>query len=380
MSHEHDHPHSHGHPSPPPPVTPEDSGSQALAEALRSSFAIVKVAMVLMVLAFFGSGFFKIESKEQAIILRFGKPVGEGQKALLSAGLHWSYPYPIDEVIRIPIQEIQSVDSTVGWYFMTREQEVAFKALGAIPPAGPSLTPAIDGYAITADRNIIHTRATLYYRIEDPIRAVFGFSSGPNPGLGLVGISNAVQNVLNNALLYTAALFTVDDILTRNVAGFRDAVLRRVSDLAAQQQLGIVIDQCEVQSVPPRQLRDVFSQVTTARENRSKLLNEAHSYANQILSQSGAQASTITNEAVAARARQVQSVTAEARRFADLRPKYESNPDLFVQQTLVQAMGPILTNVQDKIFLPQRGDGQPRELRLQLNREPPQPKTAAPGP
>jgi hypothetical protein len=34
----------------------------------------------------------------------------------------------------------------------------------------------------------------------------------------------------------------------------------------------------------------------------------------------------------------------------------------------------VLTNVQDKIFLPQRGDGKPRELRLQLNREPLQSK------
>jgi modulator of FtsH protease HflK len=380
MSHEHDHSHPHEPQAPPPSVTPEDSGSQALAEALRSSFAIVKVAMLLMVLAFFGSGFFKVEPNEQAIILRFGKPVGDDTKVLLGAGLHWSYPYPIDEVVRIPIREIQNVESTAGWYYMTREQEIAYKTIGAEPFAGPSLNPTTDGYAITADTNIIHTRATLYYRIEDPIRAVFGFSSGTNQVFGLAGISNAVQNTLNNALLYTAAQFTVDDILTRNVAGFRDAVLRRVSDLTAQEQLGIVIDQCEVQSKPPRQLRDVFSQVTTARENRNKLLNEAHSYENQVLSQSGAQASTITNEAVAVRARQVQSITAEAKRFADLRPKYESNPDLFVQYALVQAMGPILTNVQDKIFLPQRADGKARELRLQLNREPPAPKTAAPNP
>jgi hypothetical protein len=37
----------------------------------------------------------------------------------------------------------------------------------------------------------------------------------------------------------------------------------------------------------------------------------------------------------------------------------------------------VLTNVQDKIFLPQRADGKTRELRLMLNREPPEPKPAA---
>jgi membrane protease subunit HflK len=360
MSDGHDH-HDHGHSA---QLAREDAGSQALAEALRSSFAIVKIVMLLMVVAFFSSGFFQVGPQEKAVILRFGKPVGEGQKALLTSGLHWSFPYPIDEVVKIPITEIQKVSSTVGWYFTTPEQELS----GEEPSAGLSLDPAVDGYVITADRNIIHTRATLYYHIDDPIRFVFDFESA----------SNTVQNALDNSLLFTAAKFNVDDILTRDVAGFHDAVLQRVSDLTEQEQLGIVIDQCEVQSIPPRQLADVFAQVTDARENRNKLLNDAHSYENQVLLESGAQASSITNLAESARARYVESLTAEAKRFSDLLPQYEGNPSLFAQQTLIAAMSGILTNVQDKIFLPQRADGKPRELRLMLNREPPEPKPANP--
>jgi membrane protease subunit HflK len=181
---------------------------------------------------------------------------------------------------------------------------------------------------------------------------------------------------LNNALLYTAAKFNVDDILTRDVAGFHDAVLQRVNELTERAQLGIVIDQIEVQSIPPRQLKSVFAQVTTARENRNKLLNEAHTYENQVLNQSGAQATSVTNAAAAERARYVDSITAEAKRFADLLPQYQANTNLFVQQTFVQTMSQAFTNVQDKIYLPQRADGKPRELRLQLNREPLQPKPA----
>ena len=67
-------------------MTADAAGSQALAEALGSSFAIVKIVMGLMVVAFFCSGFFTVGPSEKAVILRFGKPVGEGQKALLTAG------------------------------------------------------------------------------------------------------------------------------------------------------------------------------------------------------------------------------------------------------------------------------------------------------
>jgi membrane protease subunit HflK len=257
----------------------------------------------------------------------------------------------------------------VGWYFMTHEQEIGYKTTGIEPPTGPSLNPAIDGYAITADRNIIHLRATLNYHIEYPIRYVFEFASA----------SNTVQNALDNALLYAAARFNVDDILTRDVAGFRDAVLQRVSDLTERQQLGIVIDNCVVQSIPPRQLRDVFNQVTTARENRNKLLNDAHSYESQVLIHAGAQATSITNAAAADRARFVESITAEAKRFNDLLPKYESNPNLFAQQTFLQTVGQVLTNA-EKWIQPTADNGKSMEVRLMLNREPPAPKTAAPNP
>ena len=202
MSDEHEH-HHHGHEAP----EAVDAGSQALAEALRSSFAIVKVVMLLMVAAFFGSGFFQVGPSEKAVILRFGKPVGEGGGALLGPGLHWSFPYPIDEVRKIPISEIQTVTSTTGWYFTTPEQELSGEEL----PASASLNPAIDGYAITADRNIVHMRATLNYHIDDPIAYIFNFASA----------SNSIQNMLNNALLFTAASYNVDDILITKRPSFR---------------------------------------------------------------------------------------------------------------------------------------------------------------
>ena len=70
------HPHPHPHPhsdedhagdratdipgSPAPRESFEDAGSQALADALRSSFAVVKVLMGVLVAVFLLSGFFKI--------------------------------------------------------------------------------------------------------------------------------------------------------------------------------------------------------------------------------------------------------------------------------------------------------------------------------
>ena len=365
--HDHDH-HGHGHKHdhvPEADFAPEtqDASSQALSEALRSSFSVVKIVMWLMVIAFFASGFFTVGPQEKAVILRFGKPVGEGEKVLLNAGLHWSFPYPIDEVVKIPITEQQIIASTIGWYKTTPEQELSGEEI----PAGPSLNPAIDGYLITGDRNIIHSRATLRYHIQDPFNFTFNF----------VAASNTVQNVLNNALLYTAAQFKVDDVLLNRVAAFREAVQNQVEEMAEAQHLGIIVEQCDVESKPPRQLQAVFDQVTIARQNRNKALIDANSYTNQILSQAIGQSSTIINQSAVASANYVTNMLAEAKRFNDLEPLYTSDPGLFTQQYLVKAMGEAMTNV-EKWVQPTSDNGKSAEVRLMLNREPPQPK-APPG-
>jgi len=365
---DHDH-HDHSH----APET-RDAGSQALSEALRSSFFVVKIAMAALVVIILGAGIFTVNPGEKAVILRFGRPVGEGQKMLLSSGkIYWSFPYPIDEVVRIPITEIQKVTSSVGWYLTTPEMELA----GTAPPAGPSLDPAIDGYVITADRNIIHTRAIVSYHIDDPLTAIFDFASGTNHQFNLAGISNAVQNAANNALVATAARFNVDDILTRDLAGFQDAVGQRVNELVEQEHLGVVVDNCQVQSVAPRQLKDVFDQVTTARQNRDKVYSEALGEQNRILSQAGAAAQSITNAAESARVRYVSSVESDAEVFTNLLPRYESNPQLYVQLELARAMAEVLTNAGEKKVLPASSDGKSIELRLMLNNEPPQPNSGA---
>src|ERR1035438_992003 len=141
----------HDHPDHPHAPETQDAGSQALAEALRASFTIVKIAMAALVVIIFGVGFFQVKPGEKAVILRFGRPLGEGPNMLLSSGKqYWSWPYPIDEVVRIPITERQQVKSSVGWYAMSHEEEIAFETLGTEPASfTQSLNPATDGYVIT---------------------------------------------------------------------------------------------------------------------------------------------------------------------------------------------------------------------------------------
>ena len=132
--------------------------------------------MGVLVIVFIASGVFTVKPNQVAIILRFGKAVGVGSEQLLKPGLHWAWPYPIDEIVPVQVGEAHTITSTAGWYYQAPEEV----AVDAPPQAKGQLQPGVDGYTLTGDGNIIHVRATLTYRITDPISYVFNFANATN--------------------------------------------------------------------------------------------------------------------------------------------------------------------------------------------------------
>jgi regulator of protease activity HflC (stomatin/prohibitin superfamily) len=108
---------------------------------------------------------------------------------------------------------------------------------------------------------------------------------------------------------------------------------------------------------------------------RSKGLNEARSFENQVTNKAGADAESLINLAQSDRTRLVSDMAAQAERFQEILPQYQQHPALFGQQRLTETLGRVFTNAQDKIFLAESPDGNRKELRLLLNREVPKPKT-----
>lgn len=347
-----------GNVSPPTGPTDEDNGSQALSEALQSSFLLVKIMMGLLVLVFFGSGFFTVKSGQQAIILRFGRPVGEGEKALLGPGAHWAFPPPIDEIQRVSIGERQTASSTIGMPWGSNQLDVR-----APSEPKPSLNPAVDGYTLTADANIIHATATINYRVTDPIRYLFDYTNS----------AQFVTNALNNALVYASTRFTVDDILNAKRVAFRECVERRVRDLIEKEQLGVTVEQVNASPYAPGKLKATFEEVTRVGDSRKLTNNQAASYATEKLNQAYAAAHARTNIAQSDADAYVRMVQAEVKQFCDILDKFEADRDLYFQSRQLEVLGRVLANVKEKMYISKRFDGKPLELRLQLSREPDEP-------
>ncbi len=331
----------------------EDAGSQALADALRSSFFIVKIIMVVLVVAFLCSGIFTVGPQQRAMVLRLGKPVGEGEHALLTPGFHWGFPKPIDEVVKIPFTSLQTAESSVGWYLTPDERQ------HNAPPVAPDrLDPSSTSYALTADTNIIHVVVTARYRITDPVTFYFDFTNA----------AAFVTNALDNALLYAASQFPVDDILTKNRIGFREAVTARVRDLVEAEHLGITLEiPFGVEASAPLHLADIFNAVDAANVKRDNARSQAESYATTKLAEARGGANTRLFVAESDRSRLVSMMSAEAKKFTDVRAEFERNPEFYQRLRQMSELEQIYKNVQEKILEPHLNS---RELRLNLSREP----------
>lgn len=351
--------------SPPPaPATGEDASSQALSEALRSSFQVVKVIMVALVIGFFCSGVFVVESNQVAVILRFGKPIGVGSEQLLKPGWHWAWPYPVDEIVRIAIDQSHTVTSSTGWYATSPEMEARKEE----PEARGYLEPRADGYTLTADGNIIHVRATIKYRISDPLRYEFGFTN----------VTEILTNVVNDAIIYASARVTADAALYKDRIGYRDLVLDRVKRQIEELSLGITLDPSDVETKAPADVRADFEAVNAAEQERSKTNSLASGNADEMTRRAVGEADAIISGGLSSSNRVVQDVVAFAQSFNDQLPAYRDNPGLFRSRLLTATMNTVLTNAQEKFFLPDTAGGQSRELRLQLSREPVKSQTQTP--
>ena len=340
----------------PPEAPMEDAGTQALSDALASSFRFIRALMIILVVVFLGSGIFTVNPNEVAVILRLGKPAGSGADAILRPGIHWSFPSPIDEIVRIPVGESRAVEATNCWYQVTPEMEIS----GELPPSLSTLQPGVDGYALTSDGNIIHARATAKYRIADPLRYAFGFR----------GATNILENALNNAVLYAAVRHTAEESLYKDKTGFQDAVRRRFLQTIEKANLGIDLEPIQVQTFPPMYVKEAFDQVLEAEQALSEARNTSQGEAEEITRKAVGEGRALISDGITRSNMLVQTLRADAEAFSDQLADYQRNPRLFRERLLVETMFQVLTNVNDKWLLPESKDGRRRQIRLMLNREP----------
>src|SRR5262244_3635437 len=107
----------------PLPVAAEfDPANEALADALRKSFSLLKWLMAIVVILYLFSGLFRVKPGELGYILRMGNVVTpEGG---LPPGWHWSWPFPIDAAKTMSVAR-DNVEPVPFMFLLTEDQRIS---------------------------------------------------------------------------------------------------------------------------------------------------------------------------------------------------------------------------------------------------------------
>src|SRR5579863_8903722 len=316
--------------------------------------------IVLVVVVLWGfSGFFRVEPDELGVVLRFGKFTREVQP-----GLNYHLPYPIETALTPPALRINKID--IGM------RPVEDMRRGTTVREVPE-----ESLMLTGDENIVDVDFSVLWKINPNAVGDYLFNV-QNP-------EGTVKAVAESAMREVIGQSNIQPILTgarQNIETAVQALLQKTLDSYGA---GIQIQQVQLQKVdPPAPVIDAFRDVQAARSDLERLQNEAQTYANRVVPEAKGRASKIIQDAEAYRAQTVPDAKGQTSRFLQIYAQYKKAPDVTRERMYLETMEHVLGGT-DKTIIdtgPQSGPGVVPYLPLNslTQSQPPQaPETATGG-
>lgn len=191
-----------------------DPANQSLAEALRLSFRVLQLVIIVLVVLFIFSGVQTVDEGESGVRTAWGRIVAGGGQEALDPGLRWSpLPYPAGEFIIFPVK---NREASVGNNFWPDIQGVSRAVALERSNTTQALRPGKDGYFLTRDGDLGHVRMTASYEIDDPV----GFVERIRPEAGVdAQADHLVELALDRAIIHVTAGMTLQDVIDLGDSG-----------------------------------------------------------------------------------------------------------------------------------------------------------------
>jgi len=301
-----------------------------------TKYFVILVVIVLVVIAF--SGLRVIKSGEVAVVLRFGRLVGNTyEEQVHQPGLLFAFPYIIDEVVIVPTGNV--IEQKVMTHYTNGEMTTLHN----------------NGYLITGDQNIAMVSASVKYMISDPV----------SYALNVKDASALINAFVSSAMVNSAASTGVDELLTSGKDEFAKAVLNEAQTKLSAVDSGITVGAIELTSVSmPNEVREVYDMVNSATVQAATLLEQARQYEAKVIPQAEADAAKLVSDAKTKYSESVSAANLDLTEFYGTVKEYEENPDAvktrIYTEKVTAAIGKIgkIRVVKDgdtKIFLPTGG-------------------------
>ena len=289
-------------------------------------FKIIIIGVCVLLAIWLLSGIYIVNPDEQGVVLRFGK-----YDRTVDPGPHYALPAPIETVYKPQVTQVL-------------RSEVGFRSVGntATFQQGQVKTMSEEASMLTGDENIVNVQFSVQYKIQDPVEYLFNIEKPAE--LVRTAAEAAMREVIGNS--------EIDSAITDGKIKIQNDATQLLQNILNRYGAGIQIIAVQLQDVhPPAEVIDAFKDVASAREDKSRIINQAEAYRNELLPKARGQAAAMRNQAEAYSATRVRTAEGEAARFDAIRQEYDKAPDVTRQRLYYETMEDILAGSKEKVLL-----------------------------
>jgi modulator of FtsH protease HflK len=254
-------------------------------------------ALVLIAAVWIGSGIYRVDAQERAVILRFGK-----YEQTSGPGYNWHLPWPIERKIIVNVSHLYSV--------------------------------ADDATMLTADTNLVEVKSAVQYTQPDPLKLLFKVRD----------VEETLGQVSESAMREAVGQTSLDKALARDptVTDHARVLLQHTLDAY---DMGVHIVSVNLEDVyVPEAVQDAQRDALKADKDRQRYQQEAELYRNDVLPRARGEASKQLQDAQAYQLQVLAIAKGETARFDQVLEQYERSPAVTRERMYLDTMGNVYKN------------------------------------
>lgn len=285
---------------------------------IKFSKKIGKLLILLIVILYLASGIYIVQPNEQGVIRRFGKFT-----RLDSPGLHYHLPFPFETAVTPSVTEVKRI-------------EIGFRTA-----RGGYLEVPEEALMLTGDENIVSAESIVQYRIKNAADYLFN----------IIDPELTVRNAAEAALRQVIGSRKIDDALTEGKYEIQEETKLLIQEILDEYQSGILVIAVQLQDVnPPEEVSAAFKDVASAKEDKSKFINEAEGYRNDVIPKARGEAAKIVKEAEGYKIERVRKAEGDVAKFNQILAEYQNGKEVTRNRLYIETMESVLPHMKKYIL------------------------------
>lgn len=316
------------------PKDPWSKKSDSLDDAFRQaqtqlrdllpSGGLKNIILVVAAIFLIWQSAFIVAPDEEGVVKRFGVPV---RTAL--PGPHLKIPL-LESVLQPKVAKLHRVEVGFRKDRQGRQQMIPQEAL-----------------MLTGDMNILAIEFIVQYKIKDSSEYLFDVAY----------IDETIVKAAEAAMREVIGKSKIDEALTTGKAVIQQDTQDLLQLILDQYKAGVQIAAVQLQDVdPPEAVAAAFKDVTNAKEDREKLINQSQGYRNDIIPRAKGEAAQIVNQAKGYAQARLNRAQGEANRFSATLKEYNQAKEIISKRIYIETLEEILPHVEKIILDGKAGD------------------------